>query len=417
MPKSFLFPIKDTSEKKLKSKKSLNYEKLSLPSFNALSPLFIPHMHNLYQPKLTTYQQAKKLLENDELVAFPTETIYGLGANALSDTAAEKIFQLKGRPNDNPLIVHLGEKEQITDYAFIENDIQQTIIDKLMPGPITLLLPKKENISPIVCKVPLVGIRLPSNEIAQKMLKTVGLPIAAPSANLSGKASPTNAQMVYDNLGDNVPMIIDGGESEAGIESTVVRVTPLTKGGEGGSNNSHRTSPTSRSLCGTSSPSKGGRYKIQILRPGFVTKEDLEAAFNHEISVEYTTNNPELSPGMRYKHYSISGKVVVIDSITSPLMKGGKGGSNTKQGKIGYLITQEFFDAHQPFFSALKEQKNVLIKIRGTHKNLATCAHNLFDLYHYFDQQKVDILYVEQLSEIGIGYSIMNRVKRSREEQ
>lgn len=150
-----------------------------------------------------------------------------------------------------------------------------------MPGPITLLLPKKENISPIVCKVPLVGIRLPSNEIAQKMLTTVNLPIAAPSANISGKASPTNAQMVYDNLGDKVPMIIDGGESEAGIESTVVRVEPS---------------------------------KILILRPGFVTKEDLETIFRHQIPVSYTTDNPELSPGMRYKHYSISGTVHLMDS-------------------------------------------------------------------------------------------------------
>jgi L-threonylcarbamoyladenylate synthase len=245
-------------------------------------------MSNIYLPTSTTYLKAKELFSNNELVAFPTETIYGLGANALSSTAAEKIFQLKGRPNDNPLIVHLGNKNQISDYAFIENEIQQTIIDQLMPGPITLLLPKKNNISPIVCKVPLVGIRLPSNEIAQNMLTTVGLPIAAPSANISGKASPTNAEMVYDNLGENVPMIIDGGESEAGIESTVVRVVQTS--------------------------SSEGKYKILILRPGFVTKEDLDSVFNYQIPVEYTTDNPELSPGMRYKHYSISGTVRLIDA-------------------------------------------------------------------------------------------------------
>ncbi|MDR0282381.1 MAG: threonylcarbamoyl-AMP synthase [Candidatus Peribacteria bacterium] len=164
-----------------------------------------PHfMPNIYSPNQTTYQQAKKLLENNELVVFPTETIYGLGANALSDEAAKKIFQLKGRPNDNPLIVHLGDKKQIPDYAEIENEIQQTIIDKLMPGPITLLLKKKKQatrlISSIVCPVKYVGIRFPSNQIAQEFLQTVKLPIAAPSANLSGKPSPTNAKMVYDNL-------------------------------------------------------------------------------------------------------------------------------------------------------------------------------------------------------------------------
>lgn len=135
------------------------------------------------------------------------------------------------------------------------------------------------------------------------MLTTVALPIAAPSANLSGKASPTNAQMVYDNLGDNVPMIIDGGESEAGIESTVVRVDS---------------------------------GNIRILRPGFITKEDLDQLFNHEIPVAYTTTNPELSPGMRYKHYSIRGEVRIINEpppITPPIF--GK--------KIGYLITIEFW--------------------------------------------------------------------------
>jgi L-threonylcarbamoyladenylate synthase len=251
-------------------------------------------MSNLFPPNQQTYLKAKSLFSNDELVAFPTETIYGLGANALSDTAAEKIFQLKGRPNDNPLIVHLGEKKQITDYAYIENEIQQTIIDHLMPGPITLLLPKKANISPIVCKVPLVGIRLPSNEIAQKMLTTVNLPIAAPSANRSGKASPTNVQMVYDNLGENIPMIIDGGESEAGIESTVIKVDQ------------------------TSSP------KILILRPGFITKEDLDHLFHHEIPVAYTTSNPELSPGMKYKHYSIAGKVQLMDTPNEIICPAGK---------------------------------------------------------------------------------------------
>jgi len=157
-------------------------------------------MQNIYQPNQETYLKAKALFESDEVLAFPTETIYGLGANALSDTAAEKIFALKGRPNDNPLIVHVGNKHQISEYAEIENGIQQVIIDKLMPGPITLLLKKRDIISSVVCNVPYVGIRIPANQIAQELLTTVGLPIAAPSANISGKASPTTAAMVYDNL-------------------------------------------------------------------------------------------------------------------------------------------------------------------------------------------------------------------------
>jgi L-threonylcarbamoyladenylate synthase len=146
-------------------------------------------------------------------------------------------------------------------------------------------LKKKSLISNIVCPVEYVGIRLPSNQIAQQFLRTVNLPIAAPSANISGKPSPTNAQMVYDNIGDNIPMIIDGGESEAGIESSVVRVLE-----------------------------EDGKYTILILRPGFVTKEDLEACFEGTVEVEYSQKNPELAPGMRYKHYSIDGEVKIISS-------------------------------------------------------------------------------------------------------
>lgn len=333
-------------------------------------------MNNIYPPTQESYLQAKHFLGQDELVAFPTETIYGLWANALSDSAAKKIFEIKGRPNDNPLIVHLWDKNQISRYAEIENEVQQNIIDKLMPGPITLLLKKKANISPIVCPVEYVGIRLPSNHIAQQFLKVVDLPIAAPSANISGKPSPTNPQMVYDNLGDAIPMIIDWGESETGIESTVVRVME-----------------------------EEWKFSILILRPGFVTKEDLEACFDGIVSVEYSQKNPELSPGMRYKHYSIDGEVKIISSVQDISIPDDK--------KVWVLITKEFLQDNQEELGKFENQ--ILLQIWGSYENLASCAHSLFELYHFFDMEEVDILYVEQLPEVGIGYSIMNRVKRSAE--
>ncbi len=183
--------------------------------------------------------------------------------------------------------------------------------------------------------------------------------------------------MAYDNVGDQVSLIIDGGESEAGIESTVLRVVA---DGEG--------------------------HKIQILRPGFVTKEDLEVLFQGQILVEYTIKNPELSPGMKYKHYSINGEVKLISCLQDILKD---------QKKTGYLVTQEFYDQHTDFFLSLSEKEKKLIKIRGSHTNLASCAHRLFDLYHRFDQQEIEILYVEALPEVGVGYAIMNRVKRSAE--
>lgn len=205
----------------------------------------------------------------------------------------------------------------------------------------------------------------------------MGVPIAAPSANLSGKPSPTTAQMVYDHLGDQVSLIIDGGESEAGIESSVLRVVEEPEG-----------------------------MQIQILRPGFVTKEDLQALFGDEVAVSYTHDHAELSPGMRYKHYSIQGQVQLLFPSETP---------SISEKKTGFLVTQEYYDEHPDFFLFLKKSSSAFVRIRGSHSNLASCAHQLFDAYHRFDQQGIELLYVEALPEQGIGYAIMNRVKRSAE--
>jgi L-threonylcarbamoyladenylate synthase len=310
-----------------------------------------------------------------------------LGADARNDKAVLSIFELKWRPQDNPLITHLWYKEQISDYATVENEIQQTIIDRLMPGPLTLLLKKKEwTISNRSCPLDYVWIRLPSNSVAQKFLQIAELPVAAPSANISWKPSPTNAKMVYDNLHDNVPLIIDDWESFAGIESTVMRVVP-----DDGSK---------------------WRLKIQILRPGFLTKEDLEDCFNNEIKVEYTTQNPELSPWMRYKHYSISWHVRIFDDLKdiSSLSKE----FESKNTKIWILLTQELIDNNE---NLAEQYRNNWITIipRWTQSNLASCAHSLFDHYHTAEKSWINLLFVERLPEEWIGYGIMNRVKRSAE--
>jgi len=342
---------------------------------------------NIKLPSLEVYKEAKKLLENWQLVVFPTETIYGLGADARNEQAVLSIFQLKWRPQDNPLISHLGYKEQIKDYATVENEIQQTIIDKLMPGPLTLLLKKKEwTISNRSCPLDYVWIRLPSNAVAQKFLQVAELPVAAPSANISWKPSPTNAKMVYDNLHDNVPLIIDDGESFAGIESSVMRVV--------------------------SDEDKKWKMKIQILRPWFLTKEDLEDCFNHEIKVEYTTKNPELSPWMRYKHYSIAGHVRIFDKLSDipNLSKE----FISKDSEIWILLTQELIDWNKEIIENFEKQWITIIP-RGTKSNLASCAHSLFDHYHNAEKSWINLLFVERLPEEWIGYGIMNRVKRSAE--
>lgn len=342
---------------------------------------------NIKLPSDEVYHEAKKLLEEGKLVVFPTETIYWLGADARNDKAVLSIFELKWRPQDNPLITHLWYKEQISDYATVENEIQQTIIDKLMPGPLTLLLKKKEwTISNRSCPLDYVWIRLPSNLVAQRFLQVAELPVAAPSANISWKPSPTNAQMVYDNLHKNVPLIIDDWESFAGIESSVMRVV--------------------------SDEDKKWKLKIQILRPGFLTKEDLEECFNHEIKVEYTTKNPELSPWMRYKHYSISGHVRIFDDLKdiSKLSKE----FEWEDTKIWILLTQELIDNNKILIENFEKDWITIIP-RWTKSNLASCAHSLFDHYHTAEKSWINLLFVERLPEEWIGYGIMNRVKRSAE--
>ena len=314
-----------------------------------------------------------------------------LGADARNDQAVQNIFKLKWRPQDNPLIVHLWSKEQISTYATVENEIQQTIIDKLMPWPLTLLLKKNPGkISDFACPLEYVWIRLPSNSVAQKFLQVADLPVAAPSANISWKPSPTNAKMVYDNLGDNVPLIIDDGESFAWIESTVMRVVPDEDG--------------------------KWKLKIQILRPGFLTKEDLEECFNHKIKVEYTTKNPELSPWMRYKHYSISGQVRIFNSLSDieEVLPSQMDKTSEWQTKIWILLTQELIDENRKVIEKLEEQWITIIS-RWTKSNLASCAHSLFDHYHTAEKSWINLLFVERLPEEWIWYGIMNRVKRSAE--
>ena len=342
---------------------------------------------NIKLPSEEVYLEAKQLLEAWKLVVFPTETIYWLGADARNDKAVLSIFELKWRPQDNPLITHLWYKEQISDYATVENEIQQTIIDKLMPGPLTLLLKKKEwTISNRSCPLDYVWIRLPSNLVAQRFLQVAELPVAAPSANISWKPSPTNAKMVYDNLHDNVPLIIDDGESFAGIESSVMRVVP--------------------------DEDRKWKLKIQILRPGFLTKEDLEDCFNYELKVEYTTKNPELSPWMRYKHYSIAGHVRIFNKLSDIQTLSKE--FESKNTKIWILLTQELIDNNEKIIEKFKNDWITIIP-RWTQSNLASCAHSLFDHYHTAEKSWINLLFVERLPEEWIGYWIMNRVKRSAE--
>ncbi|MDD3262296.1 MAG: L-threonylcarbamoyladenylate synthase [Candidatus Absconditabacteria bacterium] len=329
----------------------------------------------IIQPSYQTYLDAKQILTNGDLVAFPTETVYGLGANALDILAVKKIFETKKRPQRNPIIVHVGSIDQIGEYAEIISPFEEKIINTLMPGPITILLKKKKIISDIVTAgSEFVGIRIPSNKVALDFLQTVELPVAAPSANISTKPSPTSAQMVESYFHEAVPMIIDGGACDVGIESTVVKV-------------------------------EGSR--IVITRPGFITAEDIQSLFPENIQVEYAQSISEITPGNMFKHYSPNSKIQLLQNtnqIPFPL-------SNSK---TAILVTQERIDNHKDRVTQFVAQNGSLY-LRGTKSHLLTCAKSLFSFYHQADKDHISDLFVEPLEEKGLGYAIMNRVKKSTE--
>ncbi|MER2064495.1 MAG: L-threonylcarbamoyladenylate synthase, partial [Alkalibacterium sp.] len=219
--------------------------------------------------------EAAQYLRNGEVVAFPTETVYGLGADATNDEAVKKIFKAKGRPSDNPLIIHISSLAQLEDYVESIPDVAKTVISHFWPGPCTLVLNKKGPIAPSVTgDLETIGVRMPDHPVALELIEKAGIPLAAPSANSSGKPSPTTALHVKRDLEGNIKAIVDGGATGVGLESTVLDLTDPNK-------------PT-------------------ILRPGGVTIEDLESILGTvwlDTHLSDETAAPK-SPGMKYKHYS-----------------------------------------------------------------------------------------------------------------
>lgn len=226
-------------------------------------------------------REAAEALKRGGVVAFPTETVYGLGASVFLEHAIEKIFRVKGRPQDNPLIVHIAHLDQLSLIVEELPPIFSLLAKNFFPGPLTLLLPKKECVPGIVsAHLPTIGVRMPAHPLALQLIDAVGVPLVAPSANLSGKPSSTTAQHVLEDFGDAIEGVVDGGACHFGIESTVLALLPT----------------------------------LQILRPGAITQEQLEKVVGH--SVPYADEHTErpLSPGMKYRHYSPRAKVIFFES-------------------------------------------------------------------------------------------------------
>lgn len=229
---------------------------------------------------------AARILREGGLVAFPTETVYGLGGNALMPHAAEAIYSAKGRPSDNPLIIHLANPEDAERYA-VTNDLYYRLADAFMPGPITVILPKRDCIPySVTGGLDTVAVRVPVHPVAHELIAKAGVPVAAPSANLSGRPSPTTADHVREDLDGRVDMIIDGGECDIGLESTIVRID--------------------------------GEDALTLCRPGAVTFEDLSGLcsavkLDKAVTEKLSDGERPVAPGMKYRHYAPKAQVILLD--------------------------------------------------------------------------------------------------------
>ncbi len=266
------------------------------------------------------------ILRKGGLVAFPTETVYGLGANALDENAVKKIFEAKGRPSDNPLIVHVSDKEELFALVSKVPEKAQKLMDKFWPGPLTLVLNKSKSVPrAVTAGQETVAIRMPNNKIALELIKQSGIPVAAPSANVSTRPSPTEAKHVLEDLDGKIDAIIDGGRTDIGLESTVIDLTSET--------------PT-------------------ILRPGKITKEELEKVIG-KIETKAKAGKVAKAPGMKYKHYSPKAKVILVTKKEIPSLKRKLG---TK--KIGIILKEGTFEEFaKSLFSKFREMDKKGIEV------------------------------------------------------
>lgn len=327
--------------------------------------------------KQNIIEEAGLVIACGGLVVFPTETVYGLGCNALDALAVEKIFKAKGRPQDNPLIVHVADFNIEPLVKEIPN-IAKRVMDKYWPGPITLIFNKSELI-PMTTSANLdtVGIRMPSNLIARKLIEAAGTPIAAPSANISGRPSPTEVESCIGDLSGKIEYIIGGDKSEVGLESTIVDCTCTP-------------------LC--------------ILRPGAITLEMLRE-IDEGIYIDKTImSKPKndfkpKAPGMKYRHYAPKAPVKIIcGDLEKTIAKINEIVQNSMgKKKIGIMATDE---------TKNKYPCGTVISL-GSRKHLDTVGRNLFEVLRSFDAIDVDLILSEAFEENGIGVAIMNRLKKS----
>lgn len=319
--------------------------------------------------------ECANIIKDGGIVAFPTETVYGLGANALDSNAVKKIFLAKGRPQDNPLIIHVSDKN-INKYVSDIPEIAKKLMEAFWPGPLTIILNKKSIVpSETSANLDTIGIRMPNNEIALKLIELSGVPIAAPSANISGRPSPTDIERCIEDLNGKIDYIIGGEKSDVGVESTIVDCTscpPL------------------------------------VLRPGGITLEMLRKIDNSiDIDNGLKNNNEDFkpkAPGMKYKHYAPKGKVIIIKGKEEKVIEKIKDILDSESHKRIIVLTSDENKDKYKF--------NNIITL-GSKNKPEIIAKNLFESLRICDDRNAELIICEAFQESGIGAAIMNRLSKA----
>jgi len=323
-------------------------------------------------------KEAGEILQQGGLVAIPTETVYGLGANALDQEGAKKTYQVKGRPSDNPLIIHIAKLEDLEKIIIKRPSEVDLLAKAFWPGPLTMIM-EKSSLVPyeITGGQESVAVRMPAHKVAQAIIEAAGGFVTAPSANTSGRPSPTTAAHVKEDLDGKIEMIVDAGKVEIGLESTIIDMT---------------TSPPA------------------ILRPGEITREMLEEVIGKVVKgpgtlAEDSKEKPK-APGMKYRHYAPKGKLVIVEGDLGEETLAIQKLVNEKlreKRRVGIIATEE----------TASEYQEGIVKNIGSRSNLSTIAANLYGILREFDREEVEFIYSESIPAWGIGDAIKNRMDKA----
>lgn len=340
--------------------------------------LFKIDEHNIDAAAKEILTKAGSIIREGGLVAFPTETVYGLGGDALNPESSRKIYAAKGRPSDNPLIVHVASMEDVEAIVDEVPEAAYRLAEAFWPGPLTMIMNKNDKVPhETTGGLDTVAIRMPNNEIALELIRQSGGYIAAPSANTSGRPSPTLARYCVEDLSGKIEMIIDGGQVGIGLESTIVDLTS---------------------------------EEPMILRPGYITQDMLKEVLGRvtidRTIIDATSTQKPKAPGMKYRHYAPKGSLTIIQGNQKSVVDyiNARAKEAMEEGKrVGIIGT----DATRDFYSA------DVIKSVGNREDESSIAHELFKVLREFDDENIDVMFSESFDDSGIGQAIMNRLLKA----